>query len=347
MSKLIKNLYKNRVIVLAATISISAGFLIIFIGMSLYRARVTELGTGDNLKYNTYKYHYALISEETDAPFWEAIYDGALEKGKELDIYVERFGSSLPSSYPLRDLLKMAIASKVDGIIIEPNGEEEIIGLINAADDAGIPVITIFNDEPNSKRKSFVGVNSYNQGQIYGKQVLEVVKQGKKNVTVLLNSDSHNTGMSVIDSGIREMVAGNGVTVNSVVVNTQSTFSSEEDIRNVIKDNQNPTEVLVCLTAIDTRCAYQAVVDYNKVGVIDIIGYYDSDLILSAIQKGIIHSTMSIDARQMGAYCVEALNEYKETGQVSDYFSVDIYAINKDNINDYIKEQPEEDENRN
>jgi len=341
MSPFIKIYKKNMIIILAALISISVGFLIIFIGMTLYRNRLTDLGAEDNLKYRTFKYHYALISEETDAPFWEAIYDGALDKGKEMDIYVERIGASLPSAYSLEDLMKIAIASKVDGIIIEPNGTEEITKLINYADEEGIPVITVLNDEPNSKRKSFVGVNSYNQGQIYGRQVLEVVKEGKKNVTVLLNSDSNNPGMNVIDSGIREMVAGNGVQVNSVYVNTQTTFSSEEDIRNIIKDNQNPTEVLVCLTAIDTRCAYQAVVDYNKVGVIDIIGYYDSDLILSAIQKDIIHSTMTIDAKQMGSYCVEALNEYMQTKQVSDYFSVDIYAINNSNIEDYIKEQSE------
>ena len=343
MSRFIKSIIKNKVIMLAAIISISAGFLIIFIGMTLYRNRLADLGTIDNLKYNTYKHHYVLISEEADAPFWEAIYEGALDRGKEMEIYVERMGSSLPTAYPLKDLMKMAIASKVDGIIIEPNGEEEIIELISIADEAGIPVITVLNDEPNSSRKSFVGVNSYNQGQIYGKQVLEVINEGKKDVTVLLNSD--NAGMNVIYSNISEMVAGYGIQMKPVIVNTQSTFSSEEDIRNIIKDTQNPTEVLVCLTAIDTRCAYQAVVDYNKVGVIDIIGYYDSDLILSAIQKDIIHSTMTIDANKMGAYCVEALNEYMQSGQVSDYFSVDIYAINHGNIKDYIKVEAEEEQN--
>lgn len=343
MSRFIKSIIKNKVIMLAAIISISAGFLIIFIGMTLYRNRLADLGTIDNLKYNTYKHHYVLISEEADAPFWEAIYEGALDRGKEMEIYIERMGSSLPTAYPLKDLMKMAIASKVDGIIIEPNGEEEIIELISIADEAGIPVITVLNDEPNSSRKSFVGVNSYNQGQIYGKQVLEVINEGKKDVTVLLNSD--NAGMNVIYSNISEMVAGYGIQMKPVIVNTQSTFSSEEDIRNIIKDTQNPTEVLVCLTALDTRCAYQAVVDYNKVGVIDIIGYYDSDLILSAIQKDIIHSTMTIDANKMGAYCVEALNEYMQSGQVSDYFSVDIYAINLGNIKDYIKVEAEEEQN--
>ena len=336
MANILKSIKKNRVLIIATIMSITVGIIIISIGMMLYKHRVSKIGAADNSNYNDYKYHYALISEESDAPFWEAIYEGALDKGKELDIYVERTGSSLPSAYPLQDLMKIAIASKVDGIIIEPNGEEEIIELINMADEAGIPVVTVLSDEPSSKRKSFVGINSYNQGQLYGRQVLDVIDEGRKKITVLLNSDSSGAS-DVIYSSIVEMVAGEDVLIKSINVNTQSTFSSEEDIRNIIKDTVDPTEVLVCLTAVDTRCAYQAVVDYNKVGAIDIIGYYDSDLILSAIQKDIIHSTMTIDARQMGGYCVEALNEYKQNGQVSDYFSVDICSINRDNVEDHLQ----------
>jgi ribose transport system substrate-binding protein len=107
-------------------------------------------------------------------------------------------------------------------------------------------------------------------------------------------------------------------------------------------DKENPPDVLVCLTAIDTLNANQAVVDYNKVGEIDIIGYYDSEIILHAIQKNIVHSTMTIDANKMGAYCVEALTEYRDTGRVSDYYSVDISIINADNVDDYIKTETKE-----
>jgi ribose transport system substrate-binding protein len=107
-------------------------------------------------------------------------------------------------------------------------------------------------------------------------------------------------------------------------------------IRNIIMDTKNPPDVLICLTAVDTLCAYQAIVDYNKVGQIEIIGYYDSDLILSAIDKEIIHSTMAINAEQMGAYCVQALSEYRETKHVSNYFTVDINIINEKNVQKYI-----------
>ena len=233
--------------------------------------------------------------------------------------------------------MKIAIASKVDGIILEPNGEENIGDLINEADDAGIPVITVFKDVPGSKRKSFIGINGYNQGQAYSKQVNELINEGKNKITVLLNSDGTNTSQNVIYSSILESIANKNVVVESAIVNTQSTFSSEEDIRNIIMDKENPPDVLVCLTAADTICAYRAVVDYNKVGEIDIIGYYDSDIILTAIENNIVHSTMTIDANKMGAYCVEALTEYRKTKRVSDYYSVDISVINKENVKDYMK----------
>ncbi|MHB8132246.1 MAG: hypothetical protein ACYDEX_25090, partial [Mobilitalea sp.] len=147
----------------------------------------------------------------------------------------------------------------------------------------------------------------------------------------------------VIYSTILETVGKRKVEVKSAIVNTQSTFSSEEDIRAIIMDEQNASDVLVCLTAVDTRCAYQAVVDYNKVGEIEIIGYYDSDIVLRAIEKNIVHSTMTIDANLMGAYCVEALTEFRETDRVSDYYSVDISVINAENVDDYIEKEISDD----
>lgn len=333
----LKGLKKNRIISIAAVSSIAAGCIVIVIGMTFYKTGIADMAAADTINYHKYQYHYAIVSNESDAPFWEAIYQGALEKGKEQDIFVEKIGSNLSVSYSLHDLMQIAIDSKVDGIIIEPNGEEDVTKLINDAEANKIPVVTVLKDAPESSRKSFIGINSYNQGLTYGKQVLEVVREGKHNVTVLLNSNSKDTSQNTIYSYIFEMAVDEAAKVKSATVNTQSTFSSEELIRNIIMDTEEPTDVLVCLTAVDTRCAYQALVDFNKVGDIEIIGYYDSDMILSAIEKDNIHSTMTIDARQMGAYCVEALTEYRETGQVSDYFSVDISVINKENVDKYIQ----------
>lgn len=332
---------KFKIISIAIISSIAAGCFILIIGMTYYKLQISKLKIQDSTNYPKYKYHYALITEQEDEPFWDAIYKGALEEGKKQNAYVEKMGSNLSISYSMIDLLKIAIASKVDGIIIEPNGEDKVTDLINQAESENIPVVTVLKDAPESNRKSYIGINTYNQGQAYAKQIIDMVNNGKHKVTVLLNSSNKNSTQNIIYSNIVEAVRYRKVEVDSATVNTQSTFSSEEDIRNIIMAS-NPPDVLVCLTAVDTLCAYQAVVDYNMVGNIDIIGYYDSKLILSAIEKNIIHSTMTIDAKKMGALSVDALTEYRKTKRVSDYFSVDINVIDMKNVQDYLNSKKDE-----
>ena len=95
-------------------------------------------------------------------------------------------------------------------------------------------------------------------------------------------------------------------------------------------------DVIICLDEISTSCVYQAVVDYNKVGEIDIIGYYDSESILRAIDRNVVRSTISIDTAEMGQYSVMALDEYRKNGYVSEYFSVDTNLITAENVKEYL-----------
>ena len=343
---------RSRVISIASISSILVGVLLIVSGMAYYKHQISGLGITETTDYHEYKYHYALISEEKYSEFWKAIYQGASEKGKEEDSYVERIGKNLSITYSLEDLMKMAIASKVDGIILEPNGEAAIYDLINDADEAGIPVVTVLrdsyqnkdnyqyhNEATPSRRISFVDINSYSQGQAYGKQVAELMDNGKSNVVILMNDDNRDSSQNVIYSSILQMIGSRQVSVKQETINTENAFSTEEDIRNIIMDKDNPPDVLVCLTADDTLSAYRAVVEYNRVGQIDIVGYYNSDIILRAIEKNIVHSTMTMDANLMGAYCVEALTEYRKNHKVNDYYSVGITVINKDNVNRFIEEK--------
>ena len=58
-----------------------------------------------------------------------------------------------------------------------------------------------------------------------------------------------------------------------------------------------------------------------------ILGYYDSETILNAVAKNIIYSTITLDAEQMGRLCVQALEEYRQTGYTNGYMAVDTRLI--------------------
>ena len=104
----------------------------------------------------------------------------------------------------------------------------------------------------------------------------------------------------------------------------------------------NLPDIVICLNELDTTCVYQAVLDFNKVGQIHILGYYDSTSILQGIDRGIIDSTIKIDTKELGEYSVEALLDYGTYGFVSQYSTVDIILINNTNIREYYSEDTNE-----
>ena len=64
--------------------------------------------------------------------------------------------------------------------------------------------------------------------------------------------------------------------------------------------------MLVCMDEVVTECVYQALVDYNQVGNVDVVGFYYSDVILDGISKGIISSAIALDMDEIGRYSVNA-----------------------------------------
>ncbi len=320
--------------------------LVIFLSFIYFNNKLIDTGLAQKNGYGLYEKHYAFISNNKEQDFWNEVYEGALKAGKAQKVYVERFGNKLFADYGKNELMRMAIDAAVDGIILEGDGEGETGEFVKEAVNKGIPVITVLKDSNNSIRQCFVGINSYNLGQEYGKQVFKLRNEATKRIFVLVDENSADSSQNIILLGIRDTIEkalgkNHGLEIKAVVVNNEGDFSPEETIRDIIMDSNNVPDIMICLNSTYTRCAYQAVVDHNKVGKINIIGYYDSENILSAIEKGIIYSSISVDTEQMGSLCIQALEEYSLTGHVSEYLPVDTKLITADNVSDYYHSEEE------
>ena len=131
----------------------------------------------------------------------------------------------------------MAIASGVDGIIIQGNINENISEQIDYASKSEIPVVTILEDLPTSSRISFVGVNPNQLGKSYGNQILKAKDNQSndiKSVLVLLDTNEQDKGYDIIFSSIIESLSVSDVQVDAKMINRQSPFSVEEIIHDVI-----------------------------------------------------------------------------------------------------------------
>lgn len=342
-------------------ILITAGS-VIYLGFKMH-----DIQKGTDMANNEYyEHHYVLITDDRDSLFWQSVYEGAKNEAEETNAYIEFLGENLSKNYDETELMRIAISERVDGIIIEANENIALKRLINEANIKGIPVVTALNDCYSSARVSYVGVNSYNIGTEYGKQVCFIaekffakqhgnnntvdkkdMKNNDMNVLVLMDSAADNTNQNIVFSGIQDVIDSDSkyndrISIKARPINTGGAFVAEEAIRDIFMGKGEIPDVIICLDELNTTCVYQTVVDYNKVGQVSIIGYYQSDTILKAIKRNVIRASVSINTKQMGALCVKSLNEYIERGRVSDYSSVDTAVITSENVKNFQEETEDE-----
>lgn len=315
---------------------LAAVFALMLIGLTVFSYRI-YIGTSRKIEQAAvYDRHYVMITGNEDSSLLDNVYESAREEGKKRGIYVERFGSGLAVEYDRDQLLKMAVDASVDGIIVTGDEQEETIARINDAVDHDIPVVTVFNDCSGSRRQCFVGSNYYHVGEEYGKHIQKILRVSPKSYTqkvlVLMEENPKDASGNLILLGMRERLenelgATRAVTIETAQVDNSGSFSAEEYIRDLFLDEAQVPDILICLSEVYTQCAYQAAVDYNKVGDVQLLGYYCSDQVLDALAKDIVKATITPDVQEMGRLCVQALDEYESTGYTNGYEVVDLQLV--------------------
>lgn len=334
--------------------------LVTLSAIAVFKFQVDETDAPiDNETYLEYDKYFAMITSDDKADFWQDVYEGAKQGGESTNAYVELFAGNLGADYSVEERMEIAVASQVDGIILEGEDSLALRNEIEKAKESGIPVVVVNQDVTESERISLVGISRYDLGQTYGRQTCELAnailesdeyaasnKEKELQVMILISQKEDSSGQNLLVSGIREEIAkdislANKITLETYPIDDSGAFTAEESIRDIFVGQEDVPDILICLSEIHTSCAYQAVIDYNKVGITNIIGYYDSETILNGIDKEVIYSTVSMDAGQMGEYCATALFEYLEAGYVSEYFTVDTYVVNKSNVKEYMEARDE------
>ncbi len=323
--------------------------LVTLVTMIYFRHRVREdMNLTKSVEGDPERY-YSLVVRDNDDTYWHSAYESMKAQGELYDVYVDMAGKNLSVDYSKYDLMEMAISSKVDGIIYEADDSEQSLTLINKAVAAGIPVVTVRTDAPASARRSFVGVSFYNLGMEYGKLIIDAAgevirskpsdKRDTVSVLVLTDGNMQDTSQNVVLSALKETVQKEAddsyeIIIGTAQIDNSGEFTAEESVRDLLYSASLP-DVIVCLNEVNTESVYQTIVEMNKVGKSIILGYDDSDIVLKAIEREGIYASITVDSRQMGQDCVEALNEYIVYKRVSDYYGVDYKIINSKNVSEY------------
>ncbi len=184
-----------------------------------------------------------------------------------------------------------AIARKPAGIVVF-GVDESLKPDIDKAVEAGIPVVTISGDVPDSKRSTFVGTNQHDLGYFGGQKMGDVLG-GKGSVAILTI-----TGVSMFDDreqGYREALAKfPGIKV----VQTGDTKADTVTAINVAKailQRFPDLDAFVCTDSTGGIAAATAVSEAGKAGKIKVVSMDRNSDVLEKVKSGVLFGTIAQD----------------------------------------------------
>ena len=124
---------------------------------------------------------YILVTVNSKLPYWQAARTGLQRAAAVYGVKAELRG---PDTYdPQAEVqeFRNAVALKPAGILVSVADAALMKPAIDEAVNAGIPVITIDSDAPDSRRLYFIGTNNLQAGRIGGQHLVEKL-HGKGNV---------------------------------------------------------------------------------------------------------------------------------------------------------------------
>jgi ribose transport system substrate-binding protein len=134
---------------------------------------------------------YYLIATNTAVPYWKSAAAGFAAAGLEYGVSVDTRGPAGLNAAAEVEEFKAMVARKPAGILVSVANSKLMAPEIDAAIAAGIPVITIDSDSPESKRLYFIGTNNLEAGKLGGRRVAAQLN-GKGNVVFFTNPGQPN-----------------------------------------------------------------------------------------------------------------------------------------------------------
>jgi ribose transport system substrate-binding protein len=123
---------------------------------------------------------YFLIATNINLTYWQSAHEGFTRAAAEYGVTEEMRGPDTFNPSIEVDEFRAAVARKPAGILVSVADPKLMTPEINKAIVAGIPVITIDSDAPDSQRLYFIGTNNLEAGRLGGESVAAALN-GKGN----------------------------------------------------------------------------------------------------------------------------------------------------------------------
>lgn len=233
---------------------------------------------------------YYMVSANIQVPYWQAARAGFLHAAAQMKVKAEFVGPDTYDPKAQQLAFEKLLQSKPSGILVSPASPELMRGDIDAAITAGIPVITIDSDSPDSKRLLFIGTNNYQAGVMAAKVAVGQMR-GKGNVVIFTMPGQANLDDRL--RGYRDVFASYpGMKIASIVDIHGDPRVAFDATQQFIGQKKQKVDGFICLEALAGKEVANVLDRYHVAGKTVVAMDTDPDT-LQWIKKGVIAATVA------------------------------------------------------
>jgi ribose transport system substrate-binding protein len=255
-------------------------------------------------------YKVAVIGKSVH-PYWANVEKGVKDAGAKLGVQADFFVPTAEDVAAQISTMEGYIAQGYDGIAVAPSDPKAMEATIAAAMDAGIPVITLDTDAPESVRLAYVGTSNKAAGVVAGQEMAKLLPDGGK---VAFGTGSL-TALNSLErmEGFREGMGGN-ITVVEPVNNDKEDSATALELANATLVANPDLAGAFGVYAYNGPAWAKAIKEQGKVGDVKIVCFDATDEHIAFLQEGVIDVLVAQREYFQGYNSVELLTLMAEKG---------------------------------
>ena len=271
------------------------------------------------------------ITNDTSIAFVKPQRVGVAKAAKEFRINATLVGPPTGKAEDQISLMQTLITQKkVDGIAVAAVNVDSLRPVIAQAYKAGIPVISVFTDQPKSKQLAFVGSDLKAGGVFEGKSLAALLK-GKSGKVIVVSVDAAAGWSNARMGGFKTGLAANK---GLKIVGPINTGTEPGQMYNTIQNAMQANSDAVAIASLDccslTGAAKWATTDGRGKGVV-VVGHDALQSTLNSIKAGTIAFSISQDPSGQTYRATKMLYQYLKKGVPPKRTLVPFLLVNKAN----------------
>jgi ribose transport system substrate-binding protein len=244
-------------------------------------------------------------------PYWANVETGVKDAAAKLGVQADFFVPTQEDIAAQISTMEGYIAQGYDGIAVAPSDPKAMEATIKAAMDAGIPVITLDTDAPESVRLAYVGTSNKAAGVVAGQEMAKLLPDGGK---VAFGTGSL-TALNSLErmEGFREGM-GDKITVIEPVNNDKEDSATALELANATLVAHADLAGAFGVYAYNGPAWAKALKEQGKVGEVKIVAFDATDEHIAFLKEGAIDVLVAQREYFQGYKSVELLTLMAQKG---------------------------------